>query len=534
MIKAYADDRLVYDSRLSNYALLELRATVSTEKGGMATITLPPGHPVYNGFTSYKTVVTVYRDETLLFRGRALYPSDDFYNQRTITCEGERCFLRDGVMRPYLYQDEPALIFEDIINVYNEQVDEFKRFKVGTVTVTDANNYVRLESGTAESCADTIDKLLERCGGYIVFTTNTEGERVINWYASLSYTCDQAIEFGENLLDFARSGANTDLATVIIPYGAEDEETGERVDITSIEPNGLDYVQDDEAIALRGRIVKPVYWDDVTEPQNLITKARQYLAEKKLFISSLELTAVDLSYLDKSIDSFRVGDLVQVKSKPHNVDDTFLLTTRTYDFLAPENDTVVLGKELTSLVGADVAGDRKNQEGVLKVEHNIKKDYQLNVAQAIQEATLTLTTLIEQTSQSIRTEVAEQYVTGDGLESLISSQVEQLSDSITFRFNQIQSVVDGNDAEMREQLDRLEKYVRIENGDVVIGEVGNAITLRCENDRISFLDGGAEVAYLSNKKLFVVDGQFLSSLQIGNFKWVSRSNGNVALIKVVT
>jgi hypothetical protein len=113
----------------------------------------------------------------LLFRGRALYPEDDFYNRRTITCEGERCFFRDGVHRPYVYQDGPAAIFSTVVELYNAQVDEFKRFKVGTVTVTDPNNYIRLESESAESFAATIDKLVERCGGYVVFTTNADGDR---------------------------------------------------------------------------------------------------------------------------------------------------------------------------------------------------------------------------------------------------------------------------------------------------------------------------------------------------------------------
>lgn len=100
MIQAYADDNLIYDSRLEDYWLLELTATTGASISGTATIKMPAGHPAYNLFTSYRTVVTIYRDKELIFRGRALYPSDDFYNRRTITCEGERGFLRDGVIRP--------------------------------------------------------------------------------------------------------------------------------------------------------------------------------------------------------------------------------------------------------------------------------------------------------------------------------------------------------------------------------------------------------------------------------------------------
>ena len=87
MIQVYADNSLVYDSRLEDYSLLGLKVTTGLNKGGTAEIVMPPHHPAYNIFSSYKTVVTVYRDGLLLFRGRSLYPMDDFYNRRTITCE---------------------------------------------------------------------------------------------------------------------------------------------------------------------------------------------------------------------------------------------------------------------------------------------------------------------------------------------------------------------------------------------------------------------------------------------------------------
>ena len=136
MLRVYADGVIAYDSRLPDYTLLGLKVVAGLNKGGTAEIVMPPGHPAYGMFTSYKTIVTIYRDDELLFRGRALYPSDDFYNRRTITCEGERCFLRDGVMRSYLYQDDPAVIFADVIALYNAQVEEPKQFQVGTVDVT--------------------------------------------------------------------------------------------------------------------------------------------------------------------------------------------------------------------------------------------------------------------------------------------------------------------------------------------------------------------------------------------------------------
>jgi hypothetical protein len=530
MMQIYADDVIAYDSRLPEYGLLGLKVVTGLNKGGTAEIVMPPGHPAYSMFASYKTIVTIYRDDALLFRGRALYPADDFYRRRTITCEGERCFLQDAVMRPYLYQDAPAVIFADIISLYNAQVEQSKQFQVGTVDVTDPNNYVRLESERAEQLADTIDKLVERVGGYIVFTTNADGQRVINWYESPGYRSSQVIEFGENLLDFTRS-QSADLATVIIPYGAQDEETGERVTITSVN-DGLDFIQDDAAVALRGVIAKAVYWDDVTRPDNLLRKAQQYLTSSKMLITSLELTALDLSVLDKSIDTFQVGDTIRVRSKPHGVDDDFQLRERTYNLLEPANDVVVLGKDLTTLTGADAAGDRDNRNELHRTEHIIKNDYQLNINKAVEETKTTLLTLIQQTSDSIMLEVSQTYTKGDDVQEQISTTLTQLADSFTFEFNTLQATMDTNDADARARFEEIEKYIRFEAGNIVLGESGNELTLQIQNDRISFMDGGAEVAYFSNKQLYVLDGHFINSMRVGKFAFLPRENGNLSLVKV--
>lgn len=531
MIQAFVDGRTAYDSRLHDYGLLALKTTAGLNKGGTAEITMPPGHPAYNAYISYRSIVEIYKDEELLFRGRALYPTDDVYNLRTITCEGERCFLQDAVMRPYLYQDSPAAIFADVIGIYNTQVEEPKQFQVGTVTVTDANNYVRLESENAEQVLDTIDKLVERCGGYIVFTTNADGRRVINWYAALGYQSSQVIEFGENLLDFSRTQASTDLATRIIPYGAKDEETGERVTIESVN-GGLDFIEDADATALRGVIAKPVYWDDVTEPANLLTKAQQYLANSKMLITSLQLSAVDLSVLDKNIDSLRVGDTIRVKSQPHGLDDHFLLRERTYDLLDPAQDKVALGKDLTTLTGAGVAGDRDTLSQLDKVKHVIKSDYTLGIAQAIAAAEETLSSLIEQTATAIRMEVSQSYATNEQVLQYVGTTLTQLSDSFNFEFDTLRAVMDENDAEHRLQFETMHKYIRFVDGNILLGEDGNELTLRIEKDRISFLDGGAEVAYFSNKKLYVLDGHFLNSLIVGPIAIIPRENGNTSIVKV--
>lgn len=415
MVRVYADGVPVYAPVLDGYELLGLTATINVEKAGTAEIIMPPGHPAYNSFVSHKTEITIYRHGVLVFRGRVLYPADNFYGQRTIICEGERGFLQDSTMRAYTYKNAAAsTIFTAAITAHNGQVDVFKQFEVGEITVDSTIGEFKNEQ--AEKVSDTIDKLVKECGGYITFATNAAGQRVINWLAELNSRSGQIVEFGENLLDYSSTGANTELATAIIPYGAKVR--NKYIDVTSVN-GGSDIVQDDEAVALRGFICRPVYFDKVTNTSVLLTRAKEYLATSKLITTTLELSAVDLSAMDKDIDTFTPGDWVRVRSAPHGVDDDYPLRERSYDFLEPARDTVVLGKDVVTLTGSDVAGDRLNLYDLQTTQQTIQSDY----TQAIVDAGGTIGD--ESLAAAIRTEMAEtyaskvntsgQYMTHDGL-----------------------------------------------------------------------------------------------------------------------
>ena len=533
MIQIMADGVLVYDSRLKDYEVLGLKITTGLNKGGTAEIILPPAHPAYGAFTGYKTIVEIYRDGKLSFRGRSLYTAEDFYNQRTVVCEGEMCFFQDAISRPYLYQGTPVDVFTAVVGVYNEQVEEAKRFTVGTITVTDANDYIRMESESAESVLDTVGKLLDRCGGYIVFTTNTQGARVINWYESLSYVCNQKIELGSNLLNFARSGANTNLVTVVVPYGAKDETTGKRVTIEDVN-GGLDYVQDDAAVALRGRIMAAVTWDEVTSAANLLRKAQEYLNQNRYVVSSLTLSAADLSYLDKSIDTFQVGDTVRVISKPHAVDDDFLLTERTEDLLNPVNSQITLGKDISTLTDADVAGDNQSRSEMHKAVNQVRSDYRLDISTSVQATEQRLTSLITQTSESILLTVSETYTTGEQLTEAISTSLTQLSDEFLFEFEKLSSSLAAGDAENRTEIDKIYSYISFKDGNIILGSNENSITLTIENDRISFRKAGVEFGSWDGDNFHTgnIKVEVNERAQFGAFAFIPRSNGSLSFLKV--
>ena len=53
------------------------------------------------------------------------------------------------------------------------------------------------------------------------------------------------------------------------------------------------------------------------------------------------------------------------------------------------------------------------------------------------------------------------------------------------------------------------------------------MTLRIENDRIAFYQNGVPVAYFTDNKLFVTQGEVTETFRLGKFQATPRENGNV-------
>lgn len=152
-----------------------------------------------------------------------------------------------------------------------------------------------------------------------------------------------------------------------------------------------------------------------------------------------------------------------------------------------------------------------------------------------------MNTVIQQTSQQILASVEESYYSKDQTDEIlgkVSTEVEVTKDAVEFRFNELKQSTDASFDELNNQLSEQTKYVRIENGNIILGEAGNELTLVLKDDRISFAAGkdedgnDIEVAYFTNQKLFVTDGEFTHSLQLGNFGFIPRANGNLSFMKV--
>lgn len=534
MYRVYCDGLTIYNDRLENLKILNPAVELEENKTGSFTFGLLPDHPHYGLIRKLKSIITVYQDDYLLFRGRVLDDTIGWHNQKTVTCEGELSFLLDSIQRPYDYSGTVAGFLNLLITRHNEQVEESKWFTVGNVTVVDTNDYiVRSNIDHVDTWTELQKKLIDLLGGYIV--VRHEGYiNYIDYLQDINLLSSQPISFGKNLLDLKRIRKGADIATAVIPLGAklkdeEGKDTDIRLTISSVN-NGLDYIVDEEAQAQYGTIVKTVVFDDVTEAQNLLTKGQAHLAQLVNLPETVELTAADLATVDTAFSSFHLGTQVKVTSKPHGIDQLFRVSKLSISLLNPAANKLTLGGVFLGFSGA-MAGLSDGQGQILQVVEQTAK----NAAETLYNVEQNLQASLQVAAENIQSTVAENYYLKEDTDALVSSvstTIEQTKNSLEIQFNQfaadIEAVANGTDAEFEE----IRKYIRFVDGRILLGAVGNELELIIANDRINFLQDGAEVAYFSNRKLYVTDAHFLHSLQLGNFAFMPRANGNLSFKKI--
>lgn len=530
MYRVYCDGLPIYNDKLEGLKIFSPSLDLELNKTGSFSFTLYPDHPYYGSIQKLKSIITVYQEDYLLFRGRVLDDEIGFYNERKVTCEGELAFLLDSIKRPYDFTGSVAEYLALLLESHNAQVDETKRFTLGNVTVTDPNDYiVRSNIDYTDTWKEMNDKLLTLLGGFLS-VRHADGVAYLDYLADFALLSPQKIEFGKNLLDQKRIIKGADVATVVIPLGAklkdaEGKDTDKRLTIESVN-GGADFIEDAAAISQYGTIVKTVIFDEVTIAENLKAKGQAYLSSLVKLPESIELTAADLATVSTSFSSFHPGTYVDVVSKPHGLNQKFLVRKLSINLLDPADNKLTLGGVFEGLA-ASLKGLTDTQGKIInEISESVRK-----ASEAVYNVEQNLESSIRQSEENIKATVAESYYLKDETDALVSSvstTIEQTKESVEIQFNQfnadLEAVANGTDAEFEE----IRKYIRFVDGSILLGQVGNELELKISNDRISFLQDDTEVAYFSDNKLYVTDGHFINALQIGDFAFIPRANGNLS------
>lgn len=139
------------------------------------------------------------------------------------------------------------------------------------------------------------------------------------------------------------------------------------------------------------------------------------------------------------------------------------------------------------------------------------------------------------TADGIKLEVAENYYTkgeAEQLQAHFGTQLEQTAKDFLFKFNEYNKELNEIEGNMNSEFQKISDYIRFFNGNIEMGAVGNEFKQLLTRTKNSFMQNGVEIAYFGNRKMYVTDGEFVNSLQIGNFGFIPEDNGSLSFRKV--
>ena len=531
MFSIYLDDKPLWTPKDTDKRLIKPTVKLELNKVGSASFSVLPGHPYYNSFVKMQSIITIRQDNRILLKGRIYGNSEDFHKTKTIEVEGILGYFNDSIVRSYDFNGSVEDYLRFLINQHNDQVEDQQKFKLGKVTVKDPNKYiVRAYTEHPNTWSEINSKLINLLGGYICIRYEEDGN-YIDYLEDFTDVATQEIAFSVNLLDLTSESKADTLATCIIPYGAKNETSGEAIDITSVN-DGLDYIEDPDAVAKYGKIFEVVTWDDVTIPANLLTKAKAYLSNKVKLPTRLTIKAIDLHLADETIESFKLGDYVSVFSKPHDINENILLTAYSMNLADPVNSTITLGLEKSSYL-ADSVKDNTNRIDV--ITNHVGSMVTQATGDIIAQTQTYVNNQISNSEENTQIMLRDYTTITDTtqLKESISTVFKQTADELGIQFNSINERITEENGEIIKHLDEISKYIRFKDGDIILGEVGNALTTKISNGRISFLyNDNIEVAYITDQKLYITRAEILDQIVIGSFAFMPRSNGNLSFTKV--
>ncbi len=394
MYTIYADDICIYNDvfAVGDLKIASPKLVMEDCAAGSLTMTLPPSNKAYNTIARLTTDIRVDKDGKELWSGRVLSESKDFWNNRILVCEGELAFFNDSTQPPKEYSGLSIRAFmSDLIAVHNSKVAPNRRFAIGVVTVEDTDYPTRYTNN--ERTIELFNALIEQYGGHLRIRKEN-GVRYVDYLKDYPDTCSQLIQFGSNMIEFTRNWDSTEFATVLVPLGGRlDKSPIEALDafltVESVN-NGSMYIQSDEAVAAFGWIEKVVTWNDVNDPAILLAKAKTYLSDLQFDNMELQLSALDLHYMDVNYEAVKLLDEIRVISRPHGLDRQFPVTKLEIPLDSPEKTQFTLGS--TVKIGLTSVNNQINSAIIQKIEklpkaHNILKEAKENATQIMNMAT---------------------------------------------------------------------------------------------------------------------------------------------------
>lgn len=350
-------------------------AQISREKSAFSSFSFDifPGNPGWDDLTPFATTVKVTNTRTgkIDFDGRVIQivPSmdDDGTISRSVTCEDCMGYLCDSHQ---LYAEEQhysasgaksglQVYIEKLLTRHNATMPDEKKIYAGNITLKtfETSDGVTKSVSRGTTWDNIKEKLLDVFGGEMRVRRASDGRLYLDYAEHLGQTRATKIELTRNMVSSESEMDPGQVITRLYPYGSkitvteEDPDTGEDVereteDRIGIEDvnGGLPYIDDVVAIEQYGIIEGYQEWDDITQPQNLLNTAQEWLGANNAVPVTFTLDAVDLSLLGIDIDEFTIYDIYPCYNPLIGLDETLEIVKQVININEPEASTFDMGE----------------------------------------------------------------------------------------------------------------------------------------------------------------------------------------------
>lgn len=184
---------------------------------------------------------------------------------------------------------------------------------------------------------------------------------------------------------------------------------------------------------------------------------------------------------------------------------------------------------------AQEAGDlaEKNEEDA---RNEFRKIYE-ELIRTANELNSEFTVSLQQREDSILAQVTEDFTAKSKtaqLEETFRSEMEQTSKKIEMRFSDSAQIAQEVGGQLKEYESKVDTYIQFTVEGITLGQRDSPFTALLGTEKLSFRQNGAEVAYLSNNKLYITSAEVLDRFTVGNtgsgfFDWVPRASGNLGM-----
>lgn len=553
MYQVFFNSYPIYDPRDDTLLIREPGIHLAVGEAGEMTFTIDNDHPYADKLTRLKGVLELRADGLPILKARIKKDTRDFYLSREIEAEGLLACLNDSIIPPFNFPDD---FLEDagyqtaaesgnvvqfflawLLDQHNSQVGAAQQIQLGTVTVADPNNYISRASSDYLATMETVrKKLVDLMGGYLLadYSGNTT---VLHYYTDLPLTNTQVVEYGENLLDLVSELDAADTCTAILPLGQDGLTIAELPDgelAPGIVKEGRIIYSVDAEAACGGRITRVVKWDDVTLATNLQSRAIARLTGEGIMTSqTITVKAADLGGTE-GVSRFVVGRHVRLQSSPHGFGVTFPLVELEPNIFDPGDTNITMGS--TVKAASDIAHGNQSaaQEELDRQKIELGRQ-ESSITELAQSVTSQITAAI-QTCESIIFSALESYVETSNFEEYketVSAQLAILSDEISINLTKTTEHIEQVNGDLQNKYDSITKYFRFTEDGLYIGESGNEVLLRLDNDIVQFLRSNVPELYMDADGVHAEE-LHANTIRVGSYALQAEADGRITLRKAVT